>query len=196
MKTLKLISISLCAMILTVACSKSKDGTVATAAVTYYQSNGVCYDAKTNAQVASTNCNGLTYYMAGNNCYAQANHSITDMANCHALVGQYYYSNGSCYDKVARNYCAQSYCTNGAGASTGRYQWRNNYCIDTQTGYQAPNTSYCLNSGGNGQNCVESNRYLWRNSQGYGVPINCAVENCRGQTLWDQATNNYVNCAY
>lgn len=195
MKTLKLITISLFAIVFATACSKSKDGSVATAAVTFYKSNGLCYDAKTNAQVAATNCSAVAYYLQNNTCYASTNHAVSDMTNCHTLVGQYYYVGNNCYDKVARSYCAQSFCQ-GTGTGTERYKWMNTTtCVDTHMNNMVVNSSYCLNPNGNGNRCVESNRYLYY-TRGQWYTMNCATYDCGGLSLWDQRTNSQVNCAY
>lgn len=199
MKTIKILVMSICAVMASVACSKknSGGGTVATPAVTYYLSNNVCYDAKTNQSVATTNCNTIAYYFSGNSCYATATRAVTDMANCNALVGQYYINNNSCWDKTANTYTNSTNCySSGGGTSTGRYVWRNNICIDTQTGWSTSNISLCTNSGGtNGDaQCLQPNRYLFVDRFGFGYPADCTRTNCRGQMLYDQQTRTYVNC--
>ncbi len=195
MKLIKLIAISICAVVAVTACSKKKDGSVATAAVTYYSSNGICYDARTNLQTSTTNCNTLAYHFYNNGCYRVSDRIAVDMSNCNTTVGQYYYRNGSCFDKNANANCAQSYCTT-TGSTVGRYKWENGYiCVDTQNYNQRVSESYCLNAGGTNQQCVESNRYLSVDAYNVGYPVNCAVTNCRGQRLWDLSTLRYVDCA-
>jgi hypothetical protein len=199
MKTIKILVISICAVLASVACSKRNGGGSGTAtapAVTYYLSNGVCYDAKTNQSVATTNCNTLAYYFNSNSCYATATRAVADMANCHALVGQYYINNNSCWDKTANTYTNNANCSSNGGTTTNRYVWRNNICIDTQTGWSTPNISLCSNTGGtNGDaQCLQPGRYLYVDRNGYGYPVDCRSTNCRGQMLWDQQTRTYVTC--
>lgn len=196
MNTFKLITISVFAVVFTAACSKSKEGSAATAPVTYYKSNGSCYDAKTNAKVAETNCSNVSYYLQNNTCYTAA-HSYIDISNCHALVGQYYYVGTSCYDKTVRNWVTPTYCTTSSG--TTRYQWQNgSTCIDTHMNNTPVHSSYCLNPGGTGgEQCVESNRYLYFDTyRGQWYSMNCSVSNCAGLSLWDQRAGKQVTCAY
>lgn len=199
MRTLKLIITSICAVVATVACSKGSKGGGATApAVTYYLSNNVCYDARTNQSVSSNNCSTLAYYFNGNTCYASANRSAVDMANCQALVGQYYLINNSCWDKNTNNYASNTnacYTNNGTG--NGQYQWRNNVCVDVNTGWTAPNSSYCGNNNGynnNDPHCLQQGRYIYTDYYGQTLTADCTRYNCRGAMLFDNQTRTWVTC--
>lgn len=99
------------------------------------------------------------------------------------VASAYTYSNGQCYSSTGV-VSPTSYCTNST--TTNGYSYNNGVCINTQTGVQAPNNTYCTTgaTAGVAQQC--SGYYTYQPTNGgasqYG---NCDINtrNCVGYTL-------------
>lgn len=194
MKSLKVIVLSCVALVLATGCSKKKSGGSAApvAVVSYYMSNNICFDAKTNEQVASTNCANLAYYFNGTQCVDQTTKQAVEISKCHSLVGQYYYMNNTCWDKNTNTSTAYTNCnTNSNAGSCGSYTWRNNICIDTRTGWVASSQN-CLSCANSGNQCIGN--YIYVDYYGYSYSVTCNGSNCRGQGLYEANSGRYVVC--
>lgn len=97
----------------------------------------------------------------------------------------YYYSNGYCYSSSTGTVVSSSYCS-----STTGYYYSNGYCYSSSSG-SIVNTSYCQSTTSTGQQCYG---YFYYNVNGYFQMAYCNGSNCRGSTLLNAATNQWVTC--
>lgn len=181
------------------ACSKKKShGAPAPAqsTVSFYISNNVCYNASTNQQTSTTSCSQLAYYFSGTSCIARSSQQSVDISNCLNLVGRYYIYNNNCWDKTTNTAVSGSHCTTtttgGSGTPTGsgQYQWNNQVCIDTQTGW-VTNIQNCM-TGSGGTQCVGN--YIYVDYYGYSYNVICNGADCSGAGLYDTRSGQYVMC--
>lgn len=203
------------------ACGKKGKGSGTTAAtVSYYQSDGACYETKSNKEVDLDKCNSVTYYMEYGSCYKKSNDDyVEDFNLCTKSLGEYFYQNGYCTDKDSNDEVSSNLCES---TTTTTYGYDSNgYCIDKKTKKRVSDTKceddddrYFMNGpicydrytewavdiskcqGSNDDNVCRG-EYVKVDSYGYFagyITCNSSGSNCRGQTLWNPRSGYYESC--
>ena len=151
---------------------------------TYTLIGGLCYNSA--GQIVDINLcpnNNETYTLIGGQCYSSTGQQV-DISLCSngggGSSGQYFESNGYCYDSNTGFPVDPSFCGNSGG--NDQYTLINGACFNSAG--QMVHIDLCSNSnGGSGTDCSDGIYYFLY--YGQIAWVNCGIVDCSGQTLYN-----------